>query len=155
MTASQRALIVIDPQNDYFPAGKFPLWNTDATLANIEQAIAKAHAAEVPVVLVQHIADSQQGIAPFFNDGTPGAEIHPLIRAAAPEAPVVVKKFADGFHCTTLEATLHELGAKELLICGMMTQNYVTHTAISKSAEKYKVVILPDCCTLRSARYCT
>jgi hypothetical protein len=23
----------------------------------------------------------------------------------------------------------------------------VTHTAISKSAEKYKVAILPDCCT--------
>ena len=29
----------------------------------------------------------------------------------------------------------------------MMTQNCVTHTAISKSAEKYNVVILPDCCT--------
>jgi len=147
MTASQRALIVIDPQNDYLSAGKFPLWNIDTTLANIEQAIAKAHATGVPVVLVQHIADSQQGIAPFFNAGTYGAEIHPLIRAAAPEAPIVVKQFADGFHRTTLEATLHELGIEELLICGMMTQNCVTHTAISKSAEKYKVAILPDCCT--------
>jgi nicotinamidase-related amidase len=29
----------------------------------------------------------------------------------------------------------------------MMTQNCVTHTAISKSAEKYKVSVLPDCCT--------
>ena len=29
----------------------------------------------------------------------------------------------------------------------MMTQNYVTHTEISKSAEKYKVSILTDCCT--------
>jgi nicotinamidase-related amidase len=29
----------------------------------------------------------------------------------------------------------------------MMTHNCVTHTAISKSAEKYKVSILPDCCT--------
>jgi nicotinamidase-related amidase len=35
----------------------------------------------------------------------------------------------------------------ELLVCGMMTQNCVTHTAISKSAETYKVSILPDCCT--------
>jgi nicotinamidase-related amidase len=147
MTASQRALIVIDPQNDYLSAGKFPLWNIDTTLANIEQAITKAHAAGVPVVLVQHIADSKQGIAPFFNAGTHGAEIHSLIRAAAPEAPIVVKQFADGFHRTTLEATLHELGIEELLICGMMTQNCVTHTAISKSAEKYKVAILSDCCT--------
>jgi nicotinamidase-related amidase len=29
----------------------------------------------------------------------------------------------------------------------MMTQNCVTHTAISKAAEKYKVTILPECCT--------
>ena len=29
----------------------------------------------------------------------------------------------------------------------MMTQNCVTHTAISKAAEKYAVTILPDCCT--------
>jgi nicotinamidase-related amidase len=36
---------------------------------------------------------------------------------------------------------------EELLICGMMTQNCVTHTAISQSAEKYKVSILTDCCT--------
>jgi hypothetical protein len=27
----------------------------------------------------------------------------------------------------------------------MMTQNCVTHTAISKAAEKYGVAILPDC----------
>jgi nicotinamidase-related amidase len=35
----------------------------------------------------------------------------------------------------------------ELLVCGMMTQNCVTHTAISKSAEKYTVTVLSDCCT--------
>lgn len=29
----------------------------------------------------------------------------------------------------------------------MMTQNCVTHMAISKAAEKYSVTILPDCCT--------
>ena len=49
MAASHRGLIVIDPQNDYLPAGKFPLWNIGATLANIEQAIAKAHVVGVPV----------------------------------------------------------------------------------------------------------
>ena len=35
---------------------------------------------------------------------------------------------------------------KELLICGMMTQNCVTHTALSRSAEKYGVAFLADCC---------
>jgi nicotinamidase-related amidase len=60
---------------------------------------------------------------------------------------VVIKRFADSFHQTTLDETLQGAGAEELLVCGMMTQNCVTHTAISKAAEKYKVAVLPDCCT--------
>ena len=93
----------------------------------------------IPVVIIQHIANSEMGIAPFFNEGTKGADIHPRILAAAPNAPVVVKEFADSFEKTTLEETLAKLGATELLVCGMMTQNCVTHTAISKAAEKYSV----------------
>ncbi len=147
MTLNKRALILIDLQNDYFPSGKFPLWNTEATLVNIEQAIAKAKELGMPIVNVQHIANSKMGIAPFFNEGTSGAEFHPRILVAAPAAKVVVKEFADSFVGTTLEAVLQDLGVEELLICGMMTQNCVTHTAISKSAEKYQVTIMPDCCT--------
>ena len=87
------------------------------------------------------------GIAPFFNKGTNGAEIHPAILKAAPNAVVVVKEFADSFEQTTLEASLKELNIDTLIICGMMTQNCVTHTAISKQAENYKVSILADCTT--------
>lgn len=103
--------------------------------------------AGVHVIHIQHLADPAQGLAPFFNQGTAGAEIHPRILAAAPDAPVVVKHFADSFVDTTLEQTLQERGVDELLVCGMMTQNCVTHTAISKAAEKYRVTILPDGCT--------
>lgn len=144
---SMQALIVIDLQNDYFPEGKFPLWNAEPTLANVEAAIGNARARQIPVVLVQHVADATRGIAPFFNEGTPGVAIHPRILAAAPDAAIVTKAFADSFHHTRLEETLSGLGVEELLICGMMTQNCVTHTAISKAAEKYSVKILSDCCT--------
>ena len=144
---ANRALIVIDLQNDYFPGGQFPLWHADETLAAVEAAIARAQAADIPVVLIQHVADAARGVAPFFNAGTPGVEIHPRILAAAPDAPVVVKSFADSFHRTTLEQTLAGLGVAELLLCGMMTQNCVTHTALSKAAEKYTVSVLADCCT--------
>jgi len=142
-----KTLLVIDLQNDYFPEGEFPLWNADVTLQNIEHAIEKANAQKIPVIIIQHIANSNLGIAPFFNKGTTGADVHPSILAAAPQAPVVVKEFADGFVNTALEETLGKLGTTELLVCGMMTQNCVTHTAISKSAESYKVSILADCCT--------
>lgn len=142
-----KALLVIDLQNDYFPEGQFPLWNTEQTLANIEQAIANAQTQNIPVILIQHIADSSQGLAPFFNAGTKGADIHPRILAAAPNAPIVVKTYADSFYQTNLNEVLKQLDVKELLVCGMMTQNCVTHTAISKAAEAYQVNILSDCCT--------
>jgi nicotinamidase-related amidase len=144
---SKQALIVIDLQNDYFPDGKFPLWNTDVILANTEVAIAKALTKNIPVILVQHIADASMGIAPFFNAGTTGVDIHPRILTAAPDGIIITKTFADSFHHTALEETLSKLGVEELLVCGMMTQNCVTHTAISKAAEKYSVKILTDCCT--------
>ena len=144
---SKQALIVIDIQNDYFPDGAFPLWNSDAVLEANERAIARARAKNIPVILVQHVADTAKGPSPFFNADTPGVEVHERIRAAAPDASVVVKTHADAFHLTKLEETLSKLGVEELLISGMMTHNCVTHTAISKAAEKYAVKILPDCCT--------
>lgn len=141
----RRALIAIDIQNDYFPSGRFPLWLAEATLDCIERAIAAARAAGVPVILVQHVAVGAG--APFFIPGTPGVELHPRVLAAAPDATVVVKAYADAFHHTALAATLAELAVDELLLCGMMTQNCVTHTALSRAAEPYAVNILTDGCT--------
>ena len=86
-----QALLVIDLQNDYFPGGKFPLWNTEVVLENIERAIGAANTLGIAVIHIQHIANSEMGIAPFFNAGTTGADIHPRILAAAPNAPIVVK----------------------------------------------------------------
>ena len=51
---------------------------------------------------------------------------------------------------TTLEDTLTKRVATELLVCGMMTRNCVTHTVISKSAEKCDTTVLADACTTAS-----
>jgi nicotinamidase-related amidase len=141
-----KALLVIDVQNDYFPGGKFPLWNAEATLAAVETAMKHANEQKIPIILVQHVV-KPAATAPFFGEGSPGGEIHPRVLALAPNAPVIVKEHADSFAETTLEATLSKLGATHLAIIGMMTHNCVTHTAISKDAEKYQVTVLPDCCT--------
>jgi len=143
----KKALLLIDLQKDYFPGGLFPLWNTENVLTTIKDAVRRARAGGILVVHIQHVASPEVGIAPFFNEGTEGAMIHSGILAAAPDAPVVIKHFADSFFKTEMESILSEHGVGELLVCGMMTQNCVTHTAISKSAEKYKVSILTDYCT--------
>jgi nicotinamidase-related amidase len=145
MATQDRALVVIDLQNDYFPGGAFPLWNPEQTLANTLAAMELAQTAGVPVILVQHIAQGAGG--PFFNPDTTGVEIHRQVLNAAQGARIVVKRNADAFLGTELEETLAGLGVHQLLVCGMMTQNCVTHTAISRSAEKYDITVLGDCCT--------
>lgn len=145
---SRPALIVIDMQNDYFQGGAFPQWNSEATLEAVGNAIASARTRNIPVILVQHVSDPAQGIAPFFNHGNEGVEIHPRIRTAAPDAPIVIKRFADSFEQTDLKAGLQGLGIDELILCGIMTQNCVTHTALSRAADDYeKVTVLTDACT--------
>ena len=144
---SKRALLVIDIQKDYFPGYRFPLWNTEGVLENIVTAIKRAQDQGVQVILIQHIADEASGIAPFFNAGTTGAEIHPRIRAAVSHAPIVIKSAADAFWKTELKNILEENGINELLLCGMMTQNCVTHTALSPDAAAYRITVLSDCCT--------
>ena len=146
MNPSGKALIVIDVQNDYFPGGKLPLWNADDTLGHIVDAIANASQHGIPVILVQHVADPSTG-AGFFISGTEGVNIHPGILKAAPDAPVVIKHRADAFRSTNLNAVLDGLGTREILVCGMQTQNCVGLTAISTNAARYKTAILSDCCT--------
>ncbi|CAM3804595.1 cysteine hydrolase family protein [Parendozoicomonas haliclonae] len=144
---SNTALLIIDLQYDYFPGGAYPLWQADEIRDKIVTAIGKAKAKGILPVHIQHIADPNQGLSPFFNEGTHGAEIVAPIMEAAPDAHVVVKHYADGFHETHLENVLHKYGIEKLLVCGMMTQNCVTHTSISKAAEKYDVAIVSDLCT--------
>ncbi len=141
----KKALLIIDVQNDYFENGKFPLWNTRTVLENIKKAITKAQAHNIPVVLVQHIDSSHS--AGVFAQGTEGANIHEDILKMLPDAPIVTKAYADGFYKTTLAQTLDALHVGELIICGMMTQNCVLFTALSKNAEKYSLTVLAECST--------
>ncbi|CAL6011011.1 Isochorismatase_family protein [Hexamita inflata] len=142
-----KALLLIDYQNDYFKGGKFPLWDTENVVKNSTEAIKLCQAKGYLIIHVQHIANSALGLAPFFNKDTDGVKIYAEIVTAAPNAPVVIKDQADSFLNTNLEKILAENKVTELIISGMMTQNCVTHTAISKAAEKYKVSVLADCCT--------
>jgi len=138
------ALLLIDLQNDYFAGGRYPLWNTDAALRATEEEVAAARARGELIVHIQHVATPG---APFFESETDGVRIHPRILAAAPDAPVIIKQQADAFHRTGLEALLANHGVDKLRIAGMMTQNCVTHTAISRDADGYAVEVLAPCTT--------
>ena len=137
-----RALVVIDIQNDYFPGGALPLWQAEDTEARILDAIGRAQAAGDRVILVRHLAPAGSGL---FAEDSAGSEIRAGILAAASDAPVVIKRFADSFQDTALMDHLD--GVQDLLICGMMTQNCVVFTAMSRAADGFGVQVIGDLCT--------
>ena len=136
-----RALLVIDVQNDYFPGGVLPLWQADETEVRTVAAIGRARAAGDKIVLVQHISTAKTGL---FAPGGPGITVRPAILAAAGDAPVVIKHYADSFQDTDLMVHLESI--EELLICGMMTQNCVAFTAMSRAADAFRVQVIGDLC---------
>ena len=140
-----RTLLVTDIQYDYFPGGALPLWQAEETEARIITAIGKARAAHDKVILVQHVSTAASGL---FAAGAAGTAIRPAILAAAGEAPVVVKHHADAFQDTDLAD--HLSGTRDLLVCGMMTQNCVVFTALSRLADRFHVQIIGDLCTAPS-----
>lgn len=137
-----RTLLVIDVQNEYFPEGLLPLWKPDEIEARIVSVIARAKASGDNVVLVRHVSKADAGL---FAANGPGSAIRPAILAAAADAPIVTKQFADAFQETELLS--HLTKTDELLICGMMTQNCVVFTALSRAADDLSVRVIGELCT--------
>lgn len=137
-----RALLVIDIQNDYFAGGAFPLWQPEETEARIVSAIGRARAGGDRIILVRHVSAAPVGL---FVAGSVGAAIRPAILDAAGNVPVVTKHHADAFQETDLAE--HLAGVDEILVAGMMTQNCVVFTAMSRQADGLRVRVVGDLCT--------
>ncbi|MEO9529020.1 isochorismatase family protein [Roseibium sp.] len=136
-----RALLVIDIQNDYFAGGALPLHQAEEVEARVVAAIGRAIKAGDRIVLVRHVSGAETGL---FAAGGSGNAVRPSILAAAGNAPVVVKQVADAFQNTDLSRHLE--GVEDLLICGMMTQNCVVFTAMSQAAEPFDVTVIGNLC---------
>lgn len=138
----KRAFLVIDIQNEYFPNGALPLWQAEDIEVRIANAIGAARTAGDRVILIQHVSKAATGL--FAADGT-GVALRPAITKAAGDAPVVIKHSADSFQDTDLMMHLSDIDT--VFICGMMTQNCVVFTALSRSADAFRVTVIGDLCT--------
>ena len=145
---STPALLVIDVQNDYFSGGVLPLWQADETATHIARAIRHADAHGWAIIAVRHegLPDGR-----IFRPGTSGASLHPHVLDLLTGRPLVIKRQADAFLDTDLNAILEATSVTDLYLCGMMTQNCITHTALSPDARRYTVHVLADCCSAPSA----
>lgn len=143
MTAQQKALIIIDIQNDYFTGGNMPLVGSDEAVINAKSVLEQFRKEGLPVIHIQHISDRPG--ATFFVPGTQGVEIHSEVAPLSSEK-VITKHFPNSFRETELQAYLNEQGISDLVICGMMTSMCVDATTRAAKDFGYNCTVIGDAC---------
>ena len=146
----ERALLIIDIQNDYFPGGKMELEGADAAAANASGALSRFRKEGGTVFHVRHL--STRPGATFFLPSTSGAEIHPAVRPQGAER-VIEKSFPNSFRATDLDQVLKAAGVKEMVVAGMMTHMCVDASVRQAADLGYKVTLLGDACATRAQSF--
>jgi nicotinamidase-related amidase len=122
---SRRALIVIDVQNEYVTGDlliEYP--DINKSLDNIGKAIDGAHAANIPVIVVQQFAPAT---SPIFAEGSNGWELHEAVKSRTWQHKIN-KKLPSAFAGTDLAGWLKENNIDTLAVTGYMTHNCVDST---------------------------
>jgi nicotinamidase-related amidase len=144
MTNPNRALILIDVQQDYFGSGPLEIQyppHTDS-LPRIAQAVDAATAAGIPVVAVQHTMGDD---APLFNPTQPGFRLHPEIEGRRTgEWKSVVKQYGTVFAGTDLLGWLRERDIDTITLVGYMTNNCVLASAAEAETHGLAAEVLSD-----------
>lgn len=144
------ALVLIDLQNDYFPAGAMELVGAEAAVAQAAKLLKAFRQSALPVFHVQHI--SNRAGATFFLPGTAGAEIHASVSPAEGET-LVTKHFPNSFRETSLHDLLHSVYASKLVLAGMMTHMCVDTTVRAASDLGFQCFLAGDACATRDLQF--
>jgi nicotinamidase-related amidase len=147
---SAEALVLVDIQNDYFPGGAYEVPGSPAVAEVAASLLTSFRRQNKPVVHVQHIAIRPGST--FFLPNTTGAEIHVKVFPAKGE-PVVVKHFPNSFRETELLETLRSVGAKRLVIAGMMTHMCIDATTRAACDLGFECTVISDACAAPAQTY--
>ncbi|HEU0229696.1 MAG TPA: cysteine hydrolase family protein [Burkholderiaceae bacterium] len=118
--APHRALIVIDVQNEYETGGlriQYPPMRD--SLRNIGRAMDAAHAAGIPVIVVQQSSPTD---SPLFATGSHGWELCEVV-ASRPHDHYLRKQLPSAFAGTDLGEWLKGHAIDTLAVVGYMTHN--------------------------------
>lgn len=147
---TNKALVLVDIQNDYFTGG---LWPVD-DMAQVAEAACRvlqdARTAGDLIIHVYHEAASDK--APFFRPGTEGAQIHASV-APLPDEAVILKHRPNSFHETDLHARLRAAGITEVTIVGAMTQMCIDATTRAARDFGFDVTLVADACGAKAQSF--
>ncbi|MBN2589205.1 MAG: cysteine hydrolase [Sedimentisphaerales bacterium] len=136
----KRALLVIDVQNVYFNEGLKIVYPA-GSLDNIVKAMDGAASHGVPIIVIQHSADTP--LAKGFQKGSETWKLHPEIEKR--KRDVLIEKTKPGsFTGTDLEQYLRENEIDTITISGYMTQMCCDTTARQAFHLDFAVEFLSD-----------
>ena len=145
-----RALIVIDLQNDCFPGGKWTLHEVNAAAENAARLIAAARESGDLLVHVRHEFPTDN--APFFAPGTDGAKTHRQVLPGDGET-VVLKNHVNAFRGTELKELLDRHGVRGVTICGAMSHMCIDAAVRAAQDFGYTVTVVHDACASRDLEF--
>jgi nicotinamidase-related amidase len=138
-----QALIVVDVQNEFSPAGKRPIANHAAALDAIREQVRRARAEGRPIAWVQH--HNKPDESPAFVPGSWGAELSPGL-GPLPDSSIEAafeKDVFGAFTGTGLEAWLRSVGADAVLIVGFYAHMCLSTTAREALVRGFDVLVDP------------
>ncbi|MCZ4279386.1 cysteine hydrolase family protein [Kiloniella laminariae] len=147
---SRTALILVDLQNDYFEKGNWPLQNQEQAAQKAQGLLAHCRKNGLPVIHIQHL--SGKADAPFFAQGTSGAEIHNSVSPQENE-PVIVKSEINGFKNTELLDLLRAQRVTKLIIAGSMSHMCIDALTRAASDYGFECVVAEDSCATRDLEF--
>lgn len=147
---SERAIIVVDIQNEYFPSGKLPLEGIEQATQNAAKVIADARSKDDLVIFIRHEFPDPE--APIFTPGSDGVEINEAVKPGANE-PVVLKHAPNAFLGTDLKQRLDSNGVKDAVIIGAMSHVCIDATARAASDYGYNTTVIHDACATQDVEF--
>jgi nicotinamidase-related amidase len=135
------ALVVIDVQKDYFPGGKFVLFRARAALRKTLRLRDWARAQGLAVWWIRHTSSASRSF--FLVEGTPGADLHPLLQPREDE-PLVNKRDPNCFLGTDLETQLRSRGIDTVVWAGMISWMCVETTVRSAKDKGFRNLVAHD-----------
>ncbi|MDA8485543.1 cysteine hydrolase [Pseudomonas resinovorans] len=131
------ALLIIDVQRA-LSVGQYAAFEIDRVIATINGLSARARAAGIPVVLIQHEEPSGE-----FEYDTESWQLADDLAVA--ESDIRVRKTTpDSFHRTNLQDVLQSRDIQRLIVCGLQTDYCVDTTVRRALALGYQVVLPED-----------
>ncbi|WP_427982625.1 cysteine hydrolase family protein [Agarivorans sp.] len=147
---SQRALLLIDFQQEYLSAGKLPLQQINQAVAKAIQLLEYHRQLGDNIIHVHHV-NSQPEAAIFIAD-TPAIQPIDGLQASDNEL-VLIKHRPNAFVQTSLEQLLKEANINELIIAGAMSHMCIEASTRAAVDLGFKCTVIENACATRELEF--